>query len=74
MRGGPTGVSLAKFRVPLTANVGGWASVPHITTVRKPAARICLSALRVPDGYCMNQPWLTTNDWPVSALVLAAAK
>ena len=20
-------------------------------------------------GYCMNQPWLTTSDWPVSALV-----
>ena len=19
--------------------------------------------------YCMNQPWLTTKDWPVSALV-----
>ncbi|WP_218651465.1 hypothetical protein, partial [Burkholderia pseudomallei] len=18
-------------------------------------------------AYCMNQPWLTTNDWPVSA-------
>ena len=20
------------------------------------------------DAYCMNQPWLTTSDWPVSAL------
>ena len=26
------------------------------------------------DAYCMNQPWLTTSDWPVSALVFAAAK
>jgi hypothetical protein len=24
--------------------------------------------------YCMNQPWLTTRDCPVSAPVLAAAK
>ena len=24
--------------------------------------------------YCMNQPWLTTSDWPVSALVGKAAK
>jgi hypothetical protein len=26
------------------------------------------------NGYCMNQPWLTTRDWPVSALVGNAAK
>ena len=24
-------------------------------------------------GYCMNQPWLTTSDWPVSALLGKAA-
>ena len=24
--------------------------------------------------YCMNQPWLTTMDWPVNAVVLAPAK
>jgi hypothetical protein len=24
--------------------------------------------------YCMNQPWLTTIDWPVSAVLLAPAK
>src|SRR5208337_628005 len=26
------------------------------------------------DNYCINQPWLTTSDWPVSALVSKAAK
>jgi hypothetical protein len=26
---------------------------------------------RVP--YCMNQPWLTTADWPLCTVVLAAA-
>ena len=25
-------------------------------------------------AHSMNQPWLTTSDWPVSALVLAPAK
>jgi hypothetical protein len=25
-------------------------------------------------AYCMNQPWLTTIDWPVSAVLLAPAK
>ena len=24
--------------------------------------------------YCMNQPWLTTIDWPVSAVLDAPAK
>jgi hypothetical protein len=24
--------------------------------------------------YCMNQPWLTTIDWPVSAVLVAPAK
>ncbi len=23
--------------------------------------------------YCMNQPWLTTADWPLCTVVLAAA-
>ena len=27
-----------------------------------------------PLGYCMNQPWLTTRDWPVSALLGKLAK
>src|SRR5215467_8160939 len=27
-----------------------------------------------PAGYSMNQPWLTIRDWPVNALVFAAAK
>ena len=30
--------------------------------------------LRRASGYCMNQPWLTTSDCPVSALVGKAAK
>ncbi|WP_221624861.1 hypothetical protein, partial [Burkholderia sp. Bp9010] len=25
------------------------------------------AAARAGARYCMNQPWLTTNDWPVSA-------
>jgi len=26
------------------------------------------------EAYCMNQPWLTTIDWPLSAVLPAAAK
>ena len=25
-------------------------------------------------AYCINQPWLTTMDWPVNAVLLAPAK
>src|SRR5215470_10659710 len=56
------GLGALLFRI-----VGSAGNRRHPVTAR---ARVGVGGL----PYCMNQPWLTTSDWPVHTLDDAAAK